>query len=173
MHHVIWTDVLWYSALMTLSNGTNAVFFFFFLFAIIAGSSRGGTQLGFTLTAVSALVFFTINLLLIESLELTPGRLGLRTVYMVALGYILAYWGGAEATLRNRLTFLKELSLVANPRFGVDRTIQQMLHRLLYFYHADYCFTPVSIFERAEALGARTEVVTQAGRTRVRVVVPL
>src|SRR5262245_52792712 len=140
MQYVIWADVVWYSALMTLGTGTNAVFFFFFLFAIIAGSCRGGTQLGFTLTAVSAVIFFTVNWLLSANLDLTLGRLGLRTVYMAALGYILAYWGGAEATLRNRLTFLKELSVVANPRFGVDRTIRQMLRRLLDFYRADYCF---------------------------------
>jgi signal transduction histidine kinase len=148
MQYVIWADVLWYSALMTLGTGTNAVFFFFFLFAIIAGSSRGGTQLGFTLTAVSAVVFFTINFLLIKDLELTPGRLGLRTVYMAALGYILAYWGGAEAILRNRLTFLKELSLIANPRFGVDRTIRQTLRKLLVFYHADYCFLLLGATDR-------------------------
>ena len=34
-------------------------------------------------------------------------------------------------------------------------------------------FTPLSIFERAEALGARTEVLFQDGKTRVRVEVPL
>jgi signal transduction histidine kinase len=34
-------------------------------------------------------------------------------------------------------------------------------------------FTPVSIFERAAAMGARTEVVSQDGKTRVRVEVPL
>jgi signal transduction histidine kinase len=34
-------------------------------------------------------------------------------------------------------------------------------------------FTPISIFERAEALGARTEVVCQHGKTIVRVEVPL
>lgn len=140
MQYVTWADVVWYSALMTLGNGTNAVFFFFFLFAIIAGSSRGGTQLGFRLTAVSAVIFFTINWLLIEDLDFTFGRLGLRTVYLAALGYILAYWGGAEATLRNKLTFLKELSVVANPRLGVDRTIRQILRKLLDFYRADYCF---------------------------------
>jgi signal transduction histidine kinase len=34
-------------------------------------------------------------------------------------------------------------------------------------------FTPLSIFERAEALGARTEVASGKGKTRVRVEVPL
>src|SRR5262245_25398449 len=66
MQYVIWADVVWYSGLMTLGTGTNAVFFFFFLFAIIAGSSRGGTTLGFTLTAICAAIFLSVNLLLIE-----------------------------------------------------------------------------------------------------------
>ena len=148
MQYVIWADVVWYSGLMTLGTGTNAVFFFFFLFAIIAGSSRGGTTLGFTLTAVCAAIFLGINLLLLEELQLTVGRLVLRTVYLAALGYILAYWGGAEAILRNKLTFLKELTLVANPRFGVDRTIRRMLRRLLDFYHGDYCFLLLGTTER-------------------------
>src|SRR5262245_20660132 len=38
MHYLTWGDVLWYSAMITLGTGTNAVFFFFYLFAIIAGS---------------------------------------------------------------------------------------------------------------------------------------
>src|SRR5688572_17097783 len=140
MQYVTWADVVWYSALMTLGTGTNAVFFFFFLFAIIAGSSRGGTRLGVTLTAVCGVLFLSINLLLVDQLEFTAGRLALRTVYLAALGYILAYWGGAEASLRNRLMFLKELSTVANPRFGADRTARHTLHKLLDFYRADYCF---------------------------------
>jgi signal transduction histidine kinase len=148
MQYVTWADVVWYSGLMTLGTGTNAAFFFFFLFAIIAGSSRGGTTLGFTLTGVCAAIFLGINLLLIEELQLTVGRLVLRTVYLVALGYILAYWGGAEATLRNKLTFLKELTLVANPRFGVDRTIRRMLRKLLDFYEGDYCFLLLGTTQR-------------------------
>jgi len=39
MQYLTWGDVLWYSAMITLGTGTNAVFFFFYLFAIIAGSS--------------------------------------------------------------------------------------------------------------------------------------
>jgi len=34
-------------------------------------------------------------------------------------------------------------------------------------------FTPLSIFERAEALGARTEVLSEDGKTRIHVEVPL
>jgi signal transduction histidine kinase len=139
MQYVTWVDVLWYSALMTLGTETNAVFFFFYLFAIISGASRGGTRIGLQLTVVCTAIFITLNLLLISELQLDVSRFARRAVYMAMLGYILAYWGGAEAILRKRLTFLKELSLLSNPRFGADRTIRQMLRRFLEYYHADYC----------------------------------
>jgi signal transduction histidine kinase len=140
MQYVVWIDVLWYSALITLGRETNAVFFFFYLFAIIAGSSRGGTRLGLKLTAACTALFLLLNLLLVTELQLSIPRMARRTVFMAVLGYIVAYWGGAEAILRGRLTLLKELLVVANPRFGVDRTIRYMLRRLLEFYDADYCF---------------------------------
>src|SRR6188768_2185245 len=89
MQYVIWADVLWYSALMTLGTGTNAVFFFFFLFAIIAGSSRGGTRLGLMLTVVCTSIFLVLNVLFIQELQLDVPRFARRTVYMGVLGYIL------------------------------------------------------------------------------------
>jgi signal transduction histidine kinase len=140
MHYVAWVDVLWYSALITLSAGTNAVFFFFYLFAIIAGSSRGGTRLGLALTAVSTASFLILNILLMDQLNLDVQRFARRTVYLATLGSFVAYWGGAEVTLRRQLTFLKELSQIANPRFGVERTIRNMLRKFLAYYDAEYCF---------------------------------
>ncbi len=135
-----WADVVWYSILITLGTGTNAVFFFFYLFAIIAGSSRGGTRLGFVLTVVCTSLFLMLNILLLDQLQLDVPRFARRAVYMAALGYILAYWGGAEARLRRRLTFLKEMSLITNPRLGVDRTIHRMLRRVLEHFESDYAF---------------------------------
>jgi signal transduction histidine kinase len=139
MQFVTWLDVAWYSALITLGASTNAVFFFFYLFAIIAGSSRGGTRFGVTLTLACTGLFLALNILFISQLQLDVPRFVRRTVYMAALGLIVAYWGGAEAALRRRLRFLKDLGQIANPRFGIDRTIRQMLRRLLNFYNADYC----------------------------------
>ena len=141
MQGVIWLDVVWYSALITLGTSTNAVFFFFYLFAIIAGSSRAGTKFGLTLTLACTALFLTLNVTFLSELQLDVPRFVRRTVYMAALGSIVAYWGGAEAVLRLRLTLLKELSQIANPRFGIDRTVRQTLRRFLDFYDADYaCF---------------------------------
>lgn len=141
MQGVIWLDVVWYSALITLGTSTNAVFFFFYLFAIIAGSSRAGKKFGLTLTLACTALFLALNVTFLSELQLDVPRFVRRTIYMAALGAIVAYWGGAEAALRLRLMLLKDLSQIANPRFGIDRTLRQTLRRFLNFYAADYaCF---------------------------------
>jgi signal transduction histidine kinase len=141
MRGVIWLDVVCYSALITLGASTNSVFFFFYLFAIIAGSSRAGTKFGLTLTLACTALFLALNATFVSELQLDVPRFVRRTTYMAALGSIFAYWGGAEAALRLRLTLLKDLSQIANPRFGIDRTVRQTLRRFLNFYSADYaCF---------------------------------
>jgi signal transduction histidine kinase len=136
---VLWTDVACYTVLTSLNSGTNNLFSFFYLFAIIVASSRCGTRMGLWVTAVSALLFITVGLAVTTRTPLENNRFLLRRSAMVAIGYILAYWGGAELSLKRRMALLNDLSQVANPRFGVQRTIEQMLQRLRAFYQADYC----------------------------------
>jgi len=66
-------------------------------------------------------------------------RFAMRPLTIIGLGYILSYWGGAETALKRKMALLNELSLVANPRFGVDWTIELILRRLLSFWGASYC----------------------------------
>src|SRR5206468_7845593 len=40
---------------------------------------------------------------------------------------------------RRRLALLKDVSVLANPRFGVDRTFGALMERLRAFYAADMC----------------------------------
>jgi signal transduction histidine kinase len=58
---------------------------------------------------------------------------------LVVLGYLTASFGGFEITLKRRLALLKDVSRLANPRFGVDRTIGLVVERLRAFYDADAC----------------------------------
>jgi signal transduction histidine kinase len=60
-------------------------------------------------------------------------------VCLLVIGYMIAYWSGSEIKLRNRLQLLKEVSLLSNPRFGVDHTIQSIIESLRGFYNADTC----------------------------------
>lgn len=136
---LLWTDVACYTVLTSLNSGTNNLFSFFYLFAIIVASSRCGTRVGLWVTGTSALLFLTVGLSVTTRSPAETNRFVLRRSAMVAIGYILAYWGGAELGLKRRMALLNDLSLVANPRFGVQRTIEQMLQRLRAFYEADYC----------------------------------
>jgi signal transduction histidine kinase len=86
-------------------------------------------------------------------------RLLLRSMYLLVLGYMMASFGGFEIALRQRLRLLRDVSTIANPRFGVDYTIGRLLERLRHFYDADLCL----LITYDDAGGA--PVVRRAGRS--------
>ncbi len=133
-----WIDVTWYLVLISLSSGTNSVFFFFFFFAILTASFRSGYRTGMRVTLVSAIIFATIGYLTTQA-PIEPNRFLLRAVYLVSIGYLMAYWGGSEITYKRRLALLKDVSRLSNPRFGVDQTIGSIIRKLRDFYDADSC----------------------------------
>ena len=125
--------------MISMSSGTSSVFYFFYMFEIIVACSRGGRKLGLAVTVVSSLLCVGVGLIAPTSGEFELNRFLLRPLAIIALGYMLAYWGGTELALKKKLVLLKELSIVANPRFGVDRTIDRMLGQIVSFYKADQC----------------------------------
>ena len=135
-----WVDVLFYGYLVEITSGTSSVFFYFFFFAImIASFSRGFREgMAVTLAAVAMLV----------AIEFAFSRTGnpfgfdrtlTRPVFLLVLGYLIAYWGGYESLSRRRLKLLQEINNLWNPRFGVDHAIGSNLQRLLEFYDASAC----------------------------------
>lgn len=140
-----WIDVGCFLVLVALSSGTNSIFFFFFFFAILVASFRWGFKAGLRVTIVSTL-FFTLIGYATAPAENTfeLNRFLLRPAYLLVLGYMIAYWGGHEIKLKQRLNLLKEINLLANPRFGVSETIGALLERLRAFYRADDCWLIIS-----------------------------
>jgi signal transduction histidine kinase len=137
---VHWIDVACYLILVALSSGTNSVFFFFFFFAILIASFRWGFKSGLSVAVISTLFFAPIALATSprgEQFELN--RFLLRPIYLLVLGYMMAYWGGSEIALKRRLRLLKEVSALANPRFGVEHTLFSVMKHLREFYDADCC----------------------------------
>src|SRR5215216_3743484 len=133
-----WLDVAWYVVLISLSSGTNSLFFFFFFFAILVASFRSGYKAGLEVTIVSATLFVTIGYFTTPT-PIEPNRFLLRPVCLATIGYLMAYWGGSETTHKRRLALLKDVSRSANPRFGVDHTIDSIMRKLRAFYDADAC----------------------------------
>jgi len=74
----------------------------------------------------------------------------LRPVYLLVLRYMIAYWGESEIKHKQRLSFLREIIRLSNPRFGVSYTIGSMLQKLQAFYEADASFSKITV-ERADS----------------------
>jgi signal transduction histidine kinase len=137
---VPWVDVACFLIFVSLSSGTNSIFFFFFLFSILVASFRQGFGAGLAVALVSALSFTIVGYV---SAPTQPhfewNRFLLRPVYLLVLGYMMAYWGGSEIRLKRQLNLLREVTGLANPRFGIAHTLGSVMRRLRAFYEADGC----------------------------------
>lgn len=135
-----WADVGWYLLLISLSSGTNSIFFFFFFFATLHTSFIYGFFSGLRITLVSAVAFIIIGFTAsLSEVEFELNRFLLRPIYLIVLGYMVAYWGGYEIRTKRRLALLREIVKMSNPRFGVDRTIGITNELIREFYDADGC----------------------------------
>ncbi len=122
------------------SNGTDSIFFFFPFFAIMVASFQRGFTSGWRVTLVAAVLFTGVGFMMApDEPEFMLNSFLLRPTSLLVLGYMIACWGGAETILRRRLALLKDVSMLSNPRFGVDRTFGALMERLRAFYDADMC----------------------------------
>ncbi|HJU56207.1 MAG TPA: histidine kinase [Pyrinomonadaceae bacterium] len=135
-----WVDVGCYLVFVALSSGTSSIFFYFFFFPILVASFREGFASGFRVAIASSVLFTVIGYATAPGGgEFELNRFLLRPVYLLVLGYMMAYWGGREIKHKQRLGFLREITGLSNPRFGVSYTIGSMLQKLQTFYDADSC----------------------------------
>ncbi len=135
-----WVDVGWYLLLIALSSGTNSVFFFFFFFATLVASFRQGFRAGLGVAFVSAVSFTLVGYATApHEAHFEWNRFLLRPTYLLVLGYMIAYWGGSEIKLKRELNLLREVSGLANPRFGLAHTLGSVMRRLRAFYDAEGC----------------------------------
>jgi signal transduction histidine kinase len=134
---VYWVDIAWYGLMIYVTGGAPSPFFSFFFFAILAASFRHGFDAGARLT-LGAAVVVTLAVLSAQgraALEL----LLLRATFVLALGYMIAYWGGLSVDQRRRLSLLRDVSRLSNPRFGVQHTLDSLMEKILRFYGGTTC----------------------------------
>lgn len=134
---VYWLDLGWYGLMVFCSGGSNSFFFPFFFFVILTASFQWGFDEGARITLGAALVLALSTWLADQSTA--QAQLLLRTTFLLALGYMISYWGGLGLSQRRRLSLLRRVSQLSNPRFGVDQTIASMLRQTGRFYHANNC----------------------------------
>jgi len=135
-----WGDVLFSSFLVTLTQGASSIFVLLFLFAILAASFSRGFREGLLVTGASTVLFGFVGAWFALETELEWDQILVRPVYLLALGYMIAYWGGHEIHQRRRLDILQQInSNQWNPRFGYDHAIGTNLERMLDFFGAEAC----------------------------------
>jgi signal transduction histidine kinase len=140
-----WVDLLWYALLIAFSSGTRSIFYYFFFFSIIVAAFRFGLTAGLHLTLASAMIFTVVGIFTIPSgATLAVNRLLLAPIGLLIFGYIISRWGGHYKELTARLQLLKDVTIFSNPRFGIDRTIKEILQSVRNFYDADACLLIVS-----------------------------
>lgn len=66
-------------------------------------------------------------------------KLLLRTIFLLTLVYMGAYWGESKVRLMHQLDLLRDVSKLSNPRFGVDQTITRILDKTRVFFNASSC----------------------------------
>jgi signal transduction histidine kinase len=134
---VYWVDIGWYGLMVYATGGAPSPFFSFFFFAILATSFRRGFDDGARLALGSVLVV-TIAVLCAQGLA-SIQLLLLRATFVLALGYMIAWWGGLAVDQRRRLALLRDVSRLSNPRFGVQHTLDSLMEKLLRFYGGTTC----------------------------------
>lgn len=140
-----WADVGWYAALVALTGGQDSVFSWFFIFPILVSSFRFGFAEGMAVSVVAEVSWLAVSLTEpAGSIEAQWQWLLLRAILLLALGYVIARWASFEIVQQRRLSFLREINRIPNPRFGPDRLIGASLERLRDFYKADTCLAVMS-----------------------------
>ncbi len=134
---VYWLDLGWYCLMIYCSGGGSSYFYPFFFFVILTSSFQWGFDEGARITLASALALTVATWLANNGGN--HAQLLLRTTFVLALGYMIAYWGGLGLTQRRRLALLRQVSQLSNPRFGVDQTIASILRQTREFHQASQC----------------------------------
>jgi signal transduction histidine kinase len=149
-HKIIaWLDLLWYLPLIAFTSGN---FYYFFFFSIVVASFNWGLTEGLRLTLVSAILYTTIALVNAPGgRPIQLNQILLAPISLLTFGYIIARWGGYHTELKNRQKLLKEVTIVANPRYGIDRTIKAILESIRAFYDAEACLLVIPGKPRSES----------------------
>lgn len=134
-----WGDLLFCAYLVTLTQGTNSLFFTFFLFAILSASFSRGTQEGLLVTGASVILFILASLWFESGAKFGFDQSLVKPIYLLTLGYMISYWGGHEITQRRRIRILQEVNEQLNLRLGYEHVIKINLERILKFYDAKAC----------------------------------
>ncbi|MCE3606740.1 histidine kinase [Massilia sp. P8910] len=109
----------------------------FLLFAIVVASLRYGLAEGVRVTIATVFLYYVAAIVTLP--DVTPARLLLRAAVLLAFGRVIAQLGEMHILAARRQALLREMNQVANPRFGIDRSMTAALEQVRAFFLADSC----------------------------------
>jgi signal transduction histidine kinase len=128
-------------AAMAATNESDIFSLVFLFFAIVASSLRFGLDEGARITFVGVTLYCVASIA--ASSDAVPARQFLQAAVLLAFGRGIAQIGERHIQAARRQALLAELNQVANPRFGIDRTMTSALERMRAFFMADRCIAVV------------------------------
>jgi signal transduction histidine kinase len=134
---VCWLDVAWFSLMVWFTGAHGSAFHLLFYFVILTAAFSHGFEEGARITLASSAAVALTGLSTHTEIELA--RVMLRATFLLALGYMIAHWGGLAMAQRKRIALMHAVSQLSNPRFGVERTIASVLEQTRQFYGAHSC----------------------------------
>lgn len=145
-----WADLLWCFLFLHVGSFDPGLFFLFFFFVILSAGLRHGFDEGVKAALLAAVGY------VISTLDgFTANKLPIifvQTVFICALGYLIAQLGEQRLQMRRRISLLRMLAQPSNPRLGVEHTITAMMERTRAFFDADRCVLVLGSAEKGWTL---------------------
>lgn len=138
-YRMLWVDIVFYCTLVWVTVPILSVLFLFFVFAIVVGSFSYGLSEGRRVTFATVCIYGMLVILYEWNQEIPWDRLLLRCTFLLGIGLLISYWGGAEKSLKDYLNVLKEVTRLSNPRFGVNLSTITVLRKIKEHFQADIC----------------------------------
>ena len=157
-----WIDTLFFSGLIALTGGVDSIFFAFLFFPILISSFSNGFREGLKISIASAVLFTVAGLVASSHAGYDIGEAVIRPIYLVAFGYMIAYWGSGKIALQRMLKLLQEISVNWDPRFGSNHEVMSSLGSLVEFYQGS---RGMIVLDRAKTLPKYLMYVADCGNT--------
>jgi len=154
---LLYLEVFWLSLMVFHTGGTNSPFFPFYVFSVMIAAFRFGKGDGSMLALAATLMYGAASVA--EGSQLDLLRMVMRGCFLLTLGSLVASLGEANLRQHRRLALLRDINSVANPRFGIDRTVADVMERCRVHFGADVCLLV------ARRAGARASELRIAGGT--------
>lgn len=126
-----WLELGLCLTLTAVTGGFDSVLFWVLLLPIIARSIRQGFTAAawLALVGIGAYVALSMALLARPYAAVEAYRM-FRPLLLLVLGYVIARSGAEQRRVRQQLALLASLTLIGNPRLGVDRTLANAVGRI-------------------------------------------